>query len=100
CLNARTAGYNYWADWGPDIASQGTGTSWNTAQPLGIGACYPIISPKPGTACNSLPSSPHTAGIMCAMGDGSVHFVAQGVSPATWWYAMTPGQGEILGSDW
>jgi prepilin-type processing-associated H-X9-DG protein len=45
-------------------------------------------------------SSPHTGGINAAMGDGSVHFVAQGVSPNTWWYAFTPNGGDILGSDW
>jgi hypothetical protein len=40
-----------------------------------------------------------------ALGDGSVRFVTQGISPATWWYALTPGSGpagggEVLGSDW
>jgi hypothetical protein len=34
------------------------------------------------------------------MGDGSVRFVAQGVSGTTWWYAMTMSSGDILGPDW
>jgi prepilin-type N-terminal cleavage/methylation domain-containing protein len=103
CPGSRCAGYNYWADWGPDTGSTGLSVwgvqSW-LAQPIGIGANYPLISPIPGKACASAPSSGHTGGIMVGMGDGSVHLVTQGVSPASWWYAMTPAGGEILGSDW
>jgi prepilin-type N-terminal cleavage/methylation domain-containing protein/prepilin-type processing-associated H-X9-DG protein len=47
-----------------------------------------------------LPSSPHTGGINVGMADGSVRFVSDGVSTATWWAACTPNGGEILGSDW
>jgi prepilin-type processing-associated H-X9-DG protein len=51
--------------------------------------------------CNGgIASSPHTAGINVGMGDGSVHFVAEGISPTTWWYAETPNQGDLLGPDW
>jgi prepilin-type N-terminal cleavage/methylation domain-containing protein len=103
CPGSRCAGYNYWADWGPDTASVGMSVwgiqSW-LAQPVGIGANYPIISPVPGTACASLPSTGHTGGIMVGMGDGSVHLVSQGISQSTWWYAMTAQGGEVLGSDW
>jgi hypothetical protein len=71
------------------------------ALPVGIGACYPIITPSvPGNQSSCVPSSGHTGGIMAGMGDGSVHLVTQGVSPSSWWYAMTPAGGEILGSDW
>jgi hypothetical protein len=34
------------------------------------------------------------------MADGSVRFVAQGVSPTTWWNALTANRGDVLGSDW
>jgi len=44
--------------------------------------------------------SPHTGGINVAMGDGSVRFVNQGVSPTTFFYATTPNGGEVLGNDW
>jgi hypothetical protein len=54
------------------------------------GACVP----------GSVASSSHTAGIQAGMADGSVHFVAQGVSQTTWWYALTCDQGDILGSNW
>jgi prepilin-type N-terminal cleavage/methylation domain-containing protein len=103
CPGSRCAGYNYWADWGPDTGSAGMSVwgiqSW-LAQPVGIGVNYPIFDPKPGTPCASSPSSGHTGGIMVGMGDGSVHFVAQGISTSSWWYAMTPQSGDVLGSDW
>jgi prepilin-type N-terminal cleavage/methylation domain-containing protein len=72
-------------DWVPDV---------------GVGPSYFQIQPTQ-TACDpNVPSTDHTGGIMVAMGDGSVRFVAQGISPATWWYAMTPAGGEVLGPDW
>jgi prepilin-type N-terminal cleavage/methylation domain-containing protein len=52
------------------------------------------------SVCMCRAVSPHTAGINVGLGDGSVRFVAQGVSPTTWFYATTPAGGEVLGSDW
>jgi prepilin-type N-terminal cleavage/methylation domain-containing protein/prepilin-type processing-associated H-X9-DG protein len=49
-------------------------------------------------ACRAV--SPHTGGINAGMGDGSVRFVAQGISGYTWLAASTPNSGEVLGSDW
>jgi prepilin-type processing-associated H-X9-DG protein len=45
-------------------------------------------------------TSPHTGGINAGMGDGSVRFVAQGISGNTWYWACTPQGGEVLGPDW
>jgi prepilin-type processing-associated H-X9-DG protein len=56
----------------------------------GTGGCAPGYSPSTG----------HTGGIMVGMFDGSVRLVAQGTSPQTWWYAITPQGGDILGPDW
>ena len=53
------------------------------------------------TNCNpTLASSPHTGGMNVGLGDGSVKFCAQGMSTTTFWYAMTPQGGELLGPDW
>jgi len=38
--------------------------------------------------------------ILVGLGDGSVRGVTSGVSGQTWWSAMTPAAGEVLGSDW
>jgi prepilin-type N-terminal cleavage/methylation domain-containing protein len=53
------------------------------------------------TACNPwLPSSAHTAGMNVGLGDGSVRFLAQGLSQNTWTLAVNPADGLVLGSDW
>jgi prepilin-type N-terminal cleavage/methylation domain-containing protein/prepilin-type processing-associated H-X9-DG protein len=52
------------------------------------------------SVCTCRVSSPHTGGVNVGMGDGSVHFVAQGISGNSWFYACTPNYGDILGPDW
>jgi prepilin-type N-terminal cleavage/methylation domain-containing protein len=89
------ANTNYWPDWGATIQSADNGMPTGPAysfqpQPKGV----------PANCDGGLASSPHTGGIVVGMGDGSVHFVSNSVSPATWWAAMTPAGGEVLGSDW
>jgi prepilin-type N-terminal cleavage/methylation domain-containing protein len=44
--------------------------------------------------------TPHTAAMTVCMCDGSVRTVSPSISPQTWWYALTPTGGEVLGSDW
>jgi prepilin-type N-terminal cleavage/methylation domain-containing protein len=98
---------NYWPDWGPLIASADCGSV------LGPAAVFQVQPPlrRPAgwtrTCTNtgayddsSVASSPHSGGIQAALGDGSVRFVGQGISGTTWWAAMTPANGDILGSDW
>ena len=103
CPGSVCGGFNYWADWGSVIgqtaAAGGSAAAWNQA-PVGA-AAYPIIGPMPpGSQSSCVASSAHTGGIMVGLGDGSVRLVAQGISPTTWWYAMTPIGGEVLGPDW
>jgi prepilin-type N-terminal cleavage/methylation domain-containing protein len=45
-------------------------------------------------------NSSHSGGIPVSLADGSVRFLTDGVSPNTWWAAITPNGGEPLGSDW
>jgi hypothetical protein len=47
-----------------------------------------------------LAQSPHAGGINVGMADVSSRFVAEKVSPRTWWFACTPDGGEVLGPDW
>jgi prepilin-type N-terminal cleavage/methylation domain-containing protein/prepilin-type processing-associated H-X9-DG protein len=101
------SGRNLWADWGPSFNSQESGmqpTGYNngvlfwSVSKLGCtysnGACIPYP-----TACDNA-STPHNGGINVSMGDGSVRLVANGVSGTTWWGAMTPNSGDLLGPDW
>jgi prepilin-type N-terminal cleavage/methylation domain-containing protein len=46
------------------------------------------------------PSSGHTATLLVAMGDGSVHGVSSGISPLTFSQAVIPNDGVPMGSDW
>ena len=46
------------------------------------------------------PSSAHTGGMNVALADGSVRFLSASMSGTTWWAAVTPSGGEVLGGDW
>ncbi len=61
----------------------------------------PINYNQSGACVNPwTPSTMHTAGINVGMCDGSVHFVAQGTNPTTFWTALTANLGDLLGPDW
>ena len=121
------SGFNYWGDWGPSVYSPEDGrqagrrceiTPGSAAgygqrggpQPSAMFQVQPNKSPTvnspncpnvtPNCGNGNLPNTGHTAGILCAMGDGSVRLVATGVSPTTWWHAVTCNCGDLLGSDW
>jgi prepilin-type N-terminal cleavage/methylation domain-containing protein len=89
----------FWPDWGGSIADP----SW--PQPTGPASMF-LLQPTPATSCpfsngsQYVAISPHTGGILTGLGDGSVRLVSQGVSPNTWWAAMTCNAGDLLGSDW
>jgi prepilin-type N-terminal cleavage/methylation domain-containing protein len=89
---------NFWPDWGPIISSSDEG------DPTGPGAPGPQIKPPlsggKGVCDGGIASSPHTSGINVALGDGSVRFVSGSVNQATWWFAITPAAGDVLGSNW
>jgi prepilin-type N-terminal cleavage/methylation domain-containing protein/prepilin-type processing-associated H-X9-DG protein len=95
----RASCTGFWPDWGPSIVD----ASW--PQPTGPTKAIFQVRP-PNTSCPYSDGSqyraisPHTGGINVALGDGSVRFVSQGVSGATWWYALTPARGDVLGNDW
>lgn len=51
--------------------------------------------------CNPrVPQSPYPGGLLAGLGDGSVRTIAPGISPATFWAAVTPAGGEVPGNDW
>jgi prepilin-type N-terminal cleavage/methylation domain-containing protein len=60
----------------------------------------PTWNSRTSTCDYRLASSPRSSGIMVGMGDGSVRFVNSSVTGETWWAAMTPTGGEVIGSDW
>jgi prepilin-type N-terminal cleavage/methylation domain-containing protein len=58
------------------------------------------MRPTPGNCDPSRTSSAHTAGMNVTLADGSVRLLPQGMSGTTWWAAVTPAGGEVLGPDW
>jgi prepilin-type N-terminal cleavage/methylation domain-containing protein/prepilin-type processing-associated H-X9-DG protein len=96
CNSGHWGGDNFWPDWGPAFQSSDLG------QPTGPGYTFQVQPPgnNPANCTADIASSPHTGGINVALADGSQRFVAQGISGSTWWAAMTPAAGDILGSDW
>ncbi len=105
----------WWWDYNGFQSAYNANFAWDDCAPLNyVGPAYPpLITPSPNyclnngtgapsnfSVCMCRATSPHTGGINAGMGDGSVRFVAQGISGATWFYASTPSGGEILGSDW
>ena len=103
-------GMNYYPDWGPILFSSFEPSGQPGPNGAPPAAAMFLIQPKMG--CNATgqgtggcapgyaPSTGHTGGIMVAMYDGSVRLVAQGTSLTTWWAAITPQNGDLLGPDW
>jgi prepilin-type N-terminal cleavage/methylation domain-containing protein/prepilin-type processing-associated H-X9-DG protein len=106
----------WWWDYNGFQSAYNSNYAWDDCAPLNyIGPAYtPLWTPIPNyclsniesitgsgfSVCMCRATSPHTGGINAGMGDGSVHFVAQGVSGPTWYWACTPNGGEVLGPDW
>jgi prepilin-type N-terminal cleavage/methylation domain-containing protein len=64
-----------------------------------------VVMPKNFLATNGqcdrrLPSSPHVGGMNVGLGDGSVRFLTNAISPTTFWLAVNPADGQTLPSDW
>jgi len=90
---------NYWPDWGPVMASNdqdGSGTGPASIPQFNVTAA----GNGQANVYGQRASTPHGSSIIVGLADGSVRAVSSSVSPTTWWYAMTPSAGDILGSNW
>jgi prepilin-type N-terminal cleavage/methylation domain-containing protein len=72
--------------------------------PLAGGSSYqlpPQVGPTPSTY-NAWPRpvTPHSGGTVTGLADGSVRVITTAVANQTWWNAVTPGDGTVLGTDW
>jgi prepilin-type N-terminal cleavage/methylation domain-containing protein len=76
------------------------GTNWVTGPASKFLNTPPNFLANNSPCRNSLASSPHTAGMNVGLGDGSVRFLSNGISGTTWWTAIVPNDGLVLGSDW
>jgi prepilin-type N-terminal cleavage/methylation domain-containing protein len=66
---------------------------------IGPGSIF-RVQPAEGNCDPTRASTPHPGGIQVGLADGSVRTLAPSISGATWWAAVTPSGGEVLGSDW
>ncbi|MBA2227845.1 hypothetical protein [Thermogemmata fonticola] len=58
------------------------------------------LRPKIEEADPRIPQSPYTHGLLAGLADGSVRMISPQISPQTFWAAVTPNGGEVLGPDW
>jgi hypothetical protein len=58
------------------------------------------VVPASGACDPTLPQTPHFAGMTVALADGSVRTILPSISQFTFWAAVTPAGGEVLGADW
>jgi prepilin-type N-terminal cleavage/methylation domain-containing protein len=58
------------------------------------------VRPSLSTCDGSVPQGLSSGAIQVLLADASVHSVTRGISPTTWFAALTPDGGEVLGSDW
>jgi len=100
-------GGNTWWEWSPKFAMDITGPNSKFLVRPTVAWCDANQAPSPGgggganrNICSLLATSGHTGGMNVGLGDGSVRFLSAGISGATWWAAITPANGEVLGSDW
>ncbi len=63
------------------------------------GKTFQVRAPK--DSCDpTIAQGPYASGMLVALVDGSVRTLSAGMSPTTYWAAVTPGSGEVLGDDW
>ncbi len=91
--NIWAYGRTSWPEWNPVFGYQITGQASKFQ-------VNPTTSGANATCDPRLASSPRSAGVLVGLGDGSCRMLSASMSPATWWAACTPDQGEVLGNDW
>jgi prepilin-type N-terminal cleavage/methylation domain-containing protein len=69
--------------------------------PPGPGSKFQV-QPTPflGNCDPTRAATAHPGGMVVCLADGSVRTLAPSMSPETWWAAVTPSGGEVLGPDW
>ena len=71
------------------------------ANAIGPGSKFQVQpSPFLGNCDPTRASTAHAGGMLVCLADGSVRTLAPSMSGDTWWAAVTPSGGEMLGSDW
>jgi prepilin-type N-terminal cleavage/methylation domain-containing protein len=75
----------------------------NGTPPTSLGAVAGLTfqtRPRKSECDPRIAQTPHSGGMLVALGDGSVRMLSRGMSENTYWGAVTPAGGEALGADW
>jgi prepilin-type N-terminal cleavage/methylation domain-containing protein len=68
---------------------------------IGPGSVFQVRpTPFLGNCDPTRAATAHPGGILVGMADGGVRPLSRSLSGNTWWAAVTPAGGEVLGSDW
>jgi prepilin-type N-terminal cleavage/methylation domain-containing protein len=91
----NSQGQHIWAEDG-----QGAGPSANSYGPSVATSALFQVNPIDANCNPYYYQSFNAAAITVGLGDGSVRTVSSGISATTWANALTPADGNVLGSDW
>lgn len=58
------------------------------------------VAPRLQDCDPKLAQTPHSGGLLVAFADGSTRTISSGTSSRTYWAAVTPAGGDVLGNDW
>jgi hypothetical protein len=68
---------------------------------IGSGSKFQVQpAPFQGNCDPTRAATSHSGGMVTGLADGSTRTLSPGVSGDTWWAAVTPSGGEVLGPDW
>ncbi len=82
-------------------AGYSTGLIWGQPGKVGSASMFQVAPNPWESRCDpTLAQTPHPSGILVALGDGSSRSVSSGLSVGTWWAALTPSNGDVVGNDW
>jgi prepilin-type N-terminal cleavage/methylation domain-containing protein len=83
--------------WEPNIAGTGAPALYDFTVNLTL---VPQVGVPPTLADARRANSAHTGVCLVGLADGSVRGVTPSITPTTWSNALTPADGNVLGTDW
>jgi prepilin-type N-terminal cleavage/methylation domain-containing protein len=85
----------------PPLFYTSQGNNYRSTYGYGVNITFQTTPPWKTSACNPcMLNSPFASGILVGLGDGSVRMVNSSITPTTWTNAVSPNDGNPLGSDW
>jgi prepilin-type N-terminal cleavage/methylation domain-containing protein len=80
--------------------SAGNAVALSTAAIAGLPQNSVTVNSSAAVCAQANPTSGHPGGNVCGLLDGSARTVSNAVTQLTWQYAVSPADGNVLGTDW